>query len=112
RGSCRRIYRYALIRSCSSSSSPLSSLSASACHALCQVCLAGEIRDRVHQEHDGEHHDRHTVGCLGRVAVLIGKGQIRQRGGGGGHDQDDQIQLLHDGNKDQHEAGNEAALGQ
>ena len=30
----------------------------------------------------------------------------------GRHDQDDQIQFLHDGNEDQHEAGNEAALGQ
>ena len=84
----------------------------SAGHALGQVSVSKDIRQCIHQEHDGEHHDRHAVRCLGAVLVLILERQIGQRGGLGGHDQDDQVQFLHDGDEDQHKAGDKAALGQ
>lgn len=92
-------------------SSPLFYL-ISAGHALGQVCVSKDICQCVYQEHDGEHHDGHAVRSLRAVLVLVLERQIRQRGGLGRHDQDDQIQFLHNGNEDQHEAGNKAALGQ
>ena len=76
-------------------------------HTLVEVCAEAVGHGVAHQNED-QHADGYRVGHLVVALLRVGKGQIGHGLGGGSHHDDDQIQLLGNGDEGQHEAGDEA----
>lgn len=80
-------------------------------HTLVEVCAEAVGHGVAHQNED-QHADGYRVGHLVVALLRVGKGQIGHGLGGGSHHDDDQIQLLGNGDEGQHEAGDEAVFRQ
>ena len=80
--------------------------------ALADIGAADLVGNDIADQDEQQHAHGDGVGHLVIALLGIGEGQEGHGPGGGRHHDDDQVQLLGDGDEGQHKAGDEAVLCQ